>query len=138
MICKRCGSEAFCKNGYTKCKQRYLCKLCGRNQTEGDKREKYSEQVKHAAIVMYLEGCGFRRIARILREIYQIKIHYQLVIHWVRRAGAKLKANTGKEQAQTIPVLELDELYTYIQKKQIKSEYGLVLIGTGCVLVHLK
>jgi hypothetical protein len=35
-------------------------------------------------------------------------------------------------------ILELDELYTYIKKNRIKSEYGLLLIETGCVLLDLK
>jgi transposase-like protein len=104
----------------------------------GDDREKYPEQVRLTAIILYLEGCGFRRIARILREIFRIKVHYQLVIHWIKQAGVKLEKREEKRQALTIPVLELDELYTYVQKKQIKSEYGLLLLETGCVLVHLK
>ena len=68
--CKYCGSEALCKNGFVKGKQRYLCKLCERNQTEGDGREKYSAQIKNTAVTLYLEGRGFRRIARILRQVY--------------------------------------------------------------------
>jgi hypothetical protein len=90
---------------------------------------------------MYLEGCGFRRIARILRQIFQIKIYYQLVIHWVKRAVAQSREkNQAKDRvlATAIPVLELDELYTYVQKKQTKSEYGLLLTGIGYVLVHLR
>jgi transposase-like protein len=136
MVCEHCGSEVFCKNGFTKGKQRYLCKSCGRNQTEGDGRKKYLDQERYAALVMYLEGCGFRQIARILREIFCIKIHYQIVIHWIKQAGAKLSEK--KRRTPTIPVLELDELYTYAQKKQIKSEYGLLLTEIGCALVHLR
>jgi hypothetical protein len=32
----------------------------------------------------------------------------------------------------------MDELYTYIKKNRIKSEYGLLLIETGYVLLDLK
>jgi hypothetical protein len=56
----------------------------------------------------------------------------------VKRAGAQLMGREEKGLALTIPVLELDELYTYVQKKQIKSEYGLLLTGIGCALVHLR
>jgi transposase-like protein len=135
MKCKRCGCEAFCKSGFMKGKQRYLCKSCGMNQTEGDRREKHPESLKNAAISMYLEGCGFRRISRLLEKIFCVKINYQLVIHWVKRAGAKL---ISEKRTASIPVLEMDELYTYVKKNSIKSEYGLLLIETGCVLLDLR
>ena len=41
---------------------------------------------------------------------------------------------TGKE----IPVLEVDELFTYVKKKKIESWYGLLLIEMGEVLSDLK
>ncbi|MDR0678209.1 MAG: hypothetical protein LBF44_01580, partial [Holosporaceae bacterium] len=37
-----------------------------------------------------------------------------------------------------VPLMELDELFSCIKKKQIKSEYGLLLIETGYVLLDLK
>jgi hypothetical protein len=40
--------------------------------------------------------------------------------------------------SSSIPLLEMDELYSYVQKKQIKSECGLLLIETGCVLLDLR
>jgi hypothetical protein len=52
-------------------------------------REKHTEIVKNAAVVLYLEGCGFRRIARILSEIFGKKIHNPM-----------------------------DELYTYTKKRE--------------------
>jgi hypothetical protein len=106
---------------------------------EGDDREKYSKEVKRAALVMYLEGCGFRSIARILRKIFPIRINYQLIIYWIKNFGksVELKAEL-EEKSKEIPVLEFDELYTYIKKNSIKSEYGLLLIETGSVLLNLR
>jgi transposase-like protein len=139
-ICKFCGGGELIKRGFVRGKQRYFCKLCKRHHVIGDDREKYSEQVKHTATILYLEGCGFRRIERILRSIYHIKIHFQLVIHWMKNIGRNLeeKLVADKPNSHKIPLLEMDELYTYIKKKQIKSEYGLLLIETGCVLLSLK
>jgi transposase-like protein len=137
---RQCGSEALCKSGFVVGKQRYLCKICGMNFTEGDGREKYSFRIKQAAIELYLEGCGFRRISRLLKKIFQVNVCYQLVIHWIKDAVKKidLAGLTSGAQKYVIPLLEMDELYTYIKKKQIKSEYGLLLIETGCVLLDLK
>jgi transposase-like protein len=111
------------------------------NQYEKDNREKYTETEKRAAILLYLEGCGFRRISRILQGIYNIKVCYQLVIQWIKKAGLKLEKDllkTSEPTRKEIPVLEMDELFTYIQKKQIKSEYGLLLTEIGCVLLDLR
>jgi transposase-like protein len=111
--CKHCGSEKLRKNGFNRGKQRYFCKDCRKSQVEGDKREKYSEEVKKAALVMYLEGCGFRSIARILRKIFPIKINYQLIIYWIKNFGKLFEFRAKlEEQSREIPVLELDELHT--------------------------
>jgi hypothetical protein len=139
MACKFCGSDALRKNGFTRGKQRYFCKACGRNHVEGDLREKHPKIAKYIAIVLYLEGCGFRRIARILRKILGIKIHDPLIIHWVRNLGLMVEnACNDLVEKEKIPLLEMDELYTYIKKNSIKSGYGLLLIETGCVLLDLK
>jgi hypothetical protein len=62
-----------------------------------------------------------------------------LVIHWIKRAGLKVEETVlGKSKTEKIPLLEMDELYSYVKKKRIKSEYGLLLIETGCVLLNLK
>ncbi|MDR0968237.1 MAG: hypothetical protein LBL99_01205 [Holosporaceae bacterium] len=137
--CKYCGSEAMIKKGITRGKQRYYCKSCERNQVEGDERERYPEIVRKTAKILYLEGCGFRRIALVLNCIFRINIRYQLVIHWIKKAGAQLEEKlTKSEGKQTVPVLEMDELYTYVKKNGIRSEYGLMLIETGCVLLDLR
>jgi hypothetical protein len=87
-----------------------------------------------------IEGNGFRRISRLLKKIFRINVCYQLVIHWIKDAVKKidLAELTSGAQKSVIPLLEMDELYTYIKKKQIKSECGLLLIETGCVLLDLK
>jgi transposase-like protein len=135
--CKKCGSEAYNKNGFMKGKQRYKCKVCGINFTEGDKRDKHHESVKQAALALYLEGCGFRRISRLLKKILNVNVCYQLVIHWIKTSAKNIKDNTETPKTK-IPLLELDELYTYVKKRQNRSEYGLLLIEMGYVLLDLK
>ena len=43
--CKYCGHQSFVKNGFVRGFQRYRCRSCGRNQIEGDRREKYSNSL---------------------------------------------------------------------------------------------
>jgi transposase-like protein len=137
--CKHCGSGDLRKNGFNRGKQRYFCKSCKRSQVEGDNRGKYSLDIKRAAIMLYLEGCGFRSTARILRKIFSIKINFQHVIYWVKKMG-KIVENRAEErhESKDIKILELDELYTFIKKKQTKSEYGLLLTETGLIFLRLK
>jgi hypothetical protein len=56
-------------------------RICKKNQVIGDMREKNTD------VVLYLEGYGFRRIARILSEIFGKKIHNLLVLYWIRKKG---------------------------------------------------
>ncbi|GHU11754.1 hypothetical protein FACS189449_03870 [Alphaproteobacteria bacterium] len=138
-LCEHCGSKNLRKNGFNREKQRYFCKDCEKNQVEGDNRQKYSESVKNTALTMYTEGCVFRSIARMLRQIFPIEINHQHIIYWIKKIGRAVEEKAAAlSTPKVIPILELDELYTYIQKKQIKSEYGLLSIETGCVLLHLR
>ncbi len=63
--CEVCACKALWKAGIVKGKQRYRCKNCGKNQAETAGREKYTDEERKHAVVLYLEGGGFRRIARI-------------------------------------------------------------------------
>ena len=72
--------------------------------------------------VVVFEGETFKEL--------NVEVCYQLVIKWIRKAalqieGIKDNFSPGKNK---IPVLEMDELYTYVKKNRIKSEYGLLLI----------
>jgi transposase-like protein len=87
------------------------------NFTEGDSRKKHSSRVIRAAIDLYVEGNGFRRISRLLKKIFDVDVCYQLVIHWIKSAAEKsylMKSDTRKNK---VPLLELDELFSYIKKK---------------------
>ena len=89
------------------------------------------------AVNLYLEGCGFRRIARILSNMFEKHFCYQTVIQWIKKE-AKKQESAELETKEETQILEMDELYTYIKKNRIKSEYGLLSIGTRSVLLRLK
>lgn len=103
--CRHCGSESLRKSGFTRNKQRYFCKLCEKNFVAGDKREKYSQQIRNAAMILYLEGCGFRSIERSLRKIFPTKIHHQLIIHWIKRLGLKVENAILEKSREFIAIL---------------------------------
>lgn len=67
MACSKCGDEKMIKNGIVRGLQRYQCKRCGYNYTVAHKSTAFSAHVKQQGLNMYLEGAGFRAIARILQ-----------------------------------------------------------------------
>jgi transposase-like protein len=101
-----------------------------------DNRRKYGEEEKRMALKLYLEGSGFRRIARLMSEIFKKKFLYQTIVKWIKKFGDQVM--NLQKKSKKIEVLEMDELYTYVKKRAIKSEYGLLSTETDCVLVHLR
>ena len=73
---------------------------------------------------MYLEGMGFRAIGRVLG------ISYGTVFCWIKKWGSNLELPVRNE---TLEVLELDELHSYVGKKTTNGS-GLLLIDLESVL----
>ena len=135
--CKKCESRNLVKAGFTRFgRQQYKCKSCKSVRCDGDLRQKYDENVKEMAFILYTEGNGFRRIARILSKIYKKKIYYQTVYKWLQSRHSELQI-VEKTDAN-IEILEADELFTYIKKNEIHAEFGLLWTGIGCICVNLK
>ena len=108
--CKFCKGQSLIKNGVVRCKQRYCCKLCGKNQVSGDRRVKYTGSLRHLALAMCLNSCGFRVIGRVLN------VPFQLVHSWIKKAGAlveEMAPNPRDTRPKNIEILEMDELYVY-------------------------
>ena len=118
--CPKCKSAHICKNGIVKQKQRYLCKECEYCFTveQVGKPDKY----KRDALILYLEGLGFRSIGRFL------KVSHVTVFNWIKKFGKKLDEIRSSDD---IEVVEIDELHTYIGSKKNFVGYGLLLIEMG-------
>ena len=131
--CKYCDSNKLVKSCKIRGLQKYRCNECCKNQVPGDGRVKYSNKIRYLALAMYLNSARFRSIGRVL------KVPFQLVHSWVRKAGEQVEneASRRTNPPKEIAILEMDELYTYIQKKSGKSEYGLLWIGTEMKLLRI-
>jgi transposase-like protein len=145
IMCKRCNSGGCVKNGMMQKKQRYRCKVCGYNFTQGDGRSDYDAATKQMAVRMYLNNCGFRRISDI------IEVPLTTVFGWIQRAGQIVDemVKTQKQEGGDIEILEMDELYTYVKKSQERAKkqgkesantpaFGLLLIGTQAKMLRLR
>jgi len=145
LTCKGCKGEEYVKNGFMQGKQRYRCKSCGCNFTEGDGRSAYDVKTKQLVVRMYLNNCGFRRISAIL------EIPLTTVFEWIKAAGQMVDemVKERKDDVDHIEILEMDELYTYIQKNRIQTskaanasasipEFGLLSIRTEAKMLRLR
>lgn len=121
MDCPKCKSTSHVKNGHVGGRQRHLCKDCKYSYTI-EYRGKPPE-TKKMALKMYLEGIGFRSIGRLLN------VSHVSVFQWIKKFG--------KQAAETVelvpesPIIEMDELHTYVGEKKTTNGSGSHLTGSG-------
>lgn len=126
--CPKCSSRNFRKDGIVKSRQRYFCKDCKRHFTVEQVGK--SNKLKRDALILYLEGLGFRSVGRFLN------VSHVAVFNWIKSFGEKLDEFRNTED---IKVVELDEMHTYIGSKKTIVGSGLLLIemGTGSSIARL-
>ena len=112
MKCPDCGSAELRRTGLKQGAQRYCCTACGRYCT--DKAPKFSAQTKAMAVQMYLNSMGIRSIGRVL------KASPASVLNWIRKEHGAIEQRLT-QQAQPVQsgspdIIEMDEIYTYVQK----------------------
>ena len=122
MNCPKCKSNHSRKDGIVKGKQRFKCKACNHRFTVELKSTAHPESAKRQALELYLEGLGFRSIGRFLG------ISHVSVYNWIKGFGQHVEKIKSE---QSIKVVELDEMHTYISQKKIIAGSGLLLIEMG-------
>ena len=119
MDCPKCKSKQYVKNGIINDRQRYKCKKCSLNYTV-EYKAGIKPEYKRLALMMYLEGMGFRSISRI------IGVSYVAVFNWIKAFG--LKAGELPIKGSPVQEVEIDEMHTYIGSKKTKNGSGWLLI----------
>ena len=112
MNCPKCSSSKNKKNGFRRGKQSYRCKDCGCQYVKNPQPSAYPTEVKQLCLKMYLNGMGFRAIARVT------EIDHATIINWVKEKGEKLSDNPQEEEIPEIT--EIDELQTFVGCKKNK------------------
>jgi transposase len=116
MECKRCEETESVKNGVVRGKQRWLCKSCGCNFTEGDRRkERCTSQQKALAVLLVCMGLSFRAAGRIVGVVSNT------AMVWFRTFAQSLEL---PEISGTVEVVEMDEMWHFVQKKRTNSGSG--------------
>lgn len=112
VICPDCSSSELRKAGLKKGAQRYQCRACGRYST--DRAPKFSVETKAMAVQMYLNGMGIRAIGRVL------KASPAGVLKWIRKEHGVVQQRMAEQATPGQPsapdIIEMDEIYTYVQK----------------------
>ena len=132
MKCTHCGSENARKNGTTKGIQRCACKDCGHTFSMNPQRKIAARKL--LALYMYVNNVGIRKTAAIL------KVSPTAVENWIKEAHAELKEFIGApspETKETPDIIELDEIYTFVEKKGSEERYGLLILGENTALLRL-
>ena len=112
--CTHCGENNNIKNGSYKGVQRYNCKACKRSFS--DVIRKFNYRTKEQALEMYLNNVGIRKIAKF------IGCSPTLVLRWIKAFGKHLSQHeepARKRGEIHLPDrIEMDEIYTYVKKKE--------------------
>ncbi len=112
MICPDCSNPDLRKAGLKKGAQRYRCGACGRYCT--DRAPKFSAETKAMAVQMYLNSMGIRAIGRVLEA------SPAAVLKWIRKEHGVVQQRMAEQAPPSQPIgpdiIEMDEIYTYVQK----------------------
>jgi transposase len=116
MECKRCQHGHCIKNGVVRQKQRWLCKKCGCNFTQGDRRkERARPQQKALAVLLVCMGLSFRAAGRMAG------VATNTAMVWFRTFAQSLEL---PDITGTVEVVEMDEMWHFVQKKRTSCGSG--------------
>jgi transposase-like protein len=132
--CTHCGSVNFVKNGSYKGVQKYKCNNCLRWFSNRPKKFSYDD--KSRALDMYLNNVGIRKIARFMG------CSAPLVLKWIKEAAHNLRHELEKAQDNLEPnalptVIEMDEIYTIVKKRNCELSYGLLIVDGQAKLLRI-
>jgi transposase len=109
--CPHCQNEENqVKSGFNRSgSQRWKCQICNKRYTPQPKEQGYSNELRHQAVRLYIDGMNYRRVARHLR------VDHKSVINWVNAYAAQLEPASVPNDVNNA---EMDELFTFIGSKK--------------------
>ena len=90
-----------------------------------DRREKYSAKQRLAAVTLFRKGLSLRSIAEV------IGANNVIVLYWIRNIGKFIKntvLSVAVQSSKELEVIEIDELWHYVQKNRESYGYGLLTL----------
>jgi transposase len=115
MKCKKCKGNKIVKAGFVRGYQRYKCKECLYYFTDTPIRG-HSLCEKLLSLQLYASGLSLRRIGYLL-QVSQVTIQ-----KWIQKLVPELCPKLQPEGR--VLVMEMDEMWHYLQSKKTNSGYG--------------
>ena len=116
--CPRCKSMEVVKNGKVEEKQRVKCKKCSFQFTRLTPRGRPAKD-KVLAVTLYISGLSMNAIAKLL------EVSTPTVLDWIRNFAKK---NYEKPAPGDAIVVELDEMWHYLNLKKTNFGYGKLIV----------
>lgn len=132
MECKKCKSTACHKAWFVRWLQRYKCKECWCFYTDTASRSAPMSK-KLDALRLYTLGLWLRWIAKFV-WYSNVAVLKRIRSFWM--IAEKIHEEQRLEP-QTYEFIELDELYTYVKKNDVRFEYGLLYLNDKTNLLIL-
>ena len=116
--CTKCQSDNITKNGKTKLgKQKYHCHACNAYGTLNPTVQ-YTPERKEEILSAYHEGSSLRGLER------TFGVTRQTVAKWLKEKADSLPEMPPLAQAEPDDVLELDELWSFVESKKTNAGFG--------------
>ena len=111
MKCEACNDKKNqTKAEKTKARpQKYKCKICWKYYVPEGKKRGYSVDIKKQAIKLYMEENSGRTVGRILG------IGKNICLYWIWKYAKKLEPKETPNAR--VNVIEIDELYSFVERK---------------------
>jgi transposase-like protein len=113
--CKKCESPNVVRAGKINDNQRYKCKNCG-CQFQPNRKSGKPEGAKRLAQMLYMFGLSQRTIAKI------VKSDVHAVHRWIKKFAQEHYEKPEPVLGKVI--IELDEMWHFLQKNKTNSGYG--------------
>ena len=132
--CPKCKCEKVVKYGKVKGNQRFQCTCCSFQFTRLTPRG-HSDSVKAMAVVLYTLGLSMNVIGKMF------DVSAQSILNWVRNFAI---ANYEKPVPKDAIIVELDEMWHFLNSKKNKFGYGKLIaeklesLSTGNAVAVIK
>src|SRR4029450_11863196 len=125
-ICPYCQSQHLIKNGSAYGVPKWKCKDCLR-QTSFKPPRGEPLWKKETAVLLYTLGLSMNAIAK------QLGVSTPAILNWIRAHAATHAPRPQPEPGESVVVMELDELWHFLQKKRTSCGSGWLLIALANV-----
>lgn len=121
--CRFCLSRKVVEHGVRRnkyvCKQRYLCKRCGRTFVinDGFINKKFPPDIITISLDLWNRGLSLRQIKYHMKQHHNININHVTILNWLRYYGHQVKNYTDKLEPDLKGNWQADELVHYFKKR---------------------